>query len=142
MPLACVGQCCAKSGSPSRGVEGWGCGWYLELIGFLNDDFELGVLPQDWAPHLRNSSFFLLLAGQWLLLLVLLCKAKSPPVSLVRLVTLWSWLPIGGGDQEASRQEHERQSRGEEGGGHGAIDKVVLLGNAGKRGLQLVQPQE
>lgn len=67
---------------------------YLELIGFLNDDFKLGVLPQDRAPHLCDSTFFLLLAGQWLLLFVLLCKAKSPPVSQAWLAIPWSWLPI------------------------------------------------
>lgn len=65
-----------------------GHGQYLELIGLLNDDFELRMLPQDWAPHLRDSALFLLLAGQWLLFFILLCKAKSPSVSQARLVTL------------------------------------------------------
>lgn len=113
---------------------------YLELIGFLNDDFKLGVLPQDRAPHLCDSTFFLLLAGQWLLLFVLLCKAKSPPVSQARPAIPWSLLPISWWSGSLWG-EHERQSRQEE-GGHGATDKAVLLGNARKIGLQLVQPQE
>lgn len=75
---------------PARGEEERGrwYGQYLELIGFLNDDFKLSVLPQDWAPHLRNSTFFLLLAGQWLLFFVVFCKAKSPLVSQAQVVTL------------------------------------------------------
>lgn len=65
-----------------------GCAQYLELIGFLNDDLEFGVLPQDWAPHLRDPTLLLLLAGQWLLFLILLCKAKNPWVNQAQLVTL------------------------------------------------------
>lgn len=65
-----------------------GCGQYLELVGFLNDDLEFGVLPQDWAPHLCDPTLFLLLAGQWLLFFILLCKAKSPWVNQAQLVTL------------------------------------------------------
>lgn len=84
-----------------------GRGQYLELVGFLNDDFELGVLSQDRAPQLGDSTLFLLLAGQWLLFFILLCKAKSPWVSQDRPVTLWSWLPIRGGGQEVSGWEHE-----------------------------------
>ena len=112
--------------------RGRGRGRYLELIGFLNDDFKLGVLPQDRAPHLGDSALFLLLASQWLLFFALLCKAKSPSVSQAWVVTLWSWLPVREGGQEASRWERKQQSSWE-GGGHGATDKVVLLENASKR---------
>lgn len=82
-----------------------GGGQYLELVGLLNDDFELRVLPQDRAPHLRDSALFLLLAGQRLLFVVLLCKAKSPSVSRVRRVTLER-----ASSQEAPEWEGERQS--------------------------------
>lgn len=72
-------------GRKSRGA---GCERYLELIGFLDDDLEFGVLPQHWAPHLCDPALLLLLAGQRLLFFILLCKAKSPWVNQAQLVTL------------------------------------------------------
>lgn len=98
LPTLCKGESLAEG--KKNGDRG--CGQYLELIGFLNDDFELGVLPQDWAAQLCNATLFLLFAGQWLLFFILLCKAKSLSVIQAWLVTLWSWLPVRGGSQEAS----------------------------------------
>lgn len=97
-----------------------GCEQYLELIGFLNDDLEFGVLPQDWAPHLCDPTLFLLLAGQGLLFLILLCKAKSPWVKQAPAEHSGSGLlsegevrrPLGGSmsDRTAEKEFMEKQT--------------------------------
>lgn len=47
---------------------------HLKLVGFLDDHLQPGVLPEHGPSHLGDASLLLLLGGQWLPVVVLVCR--------------------------------------------------------------------